>query len=65
LKYDLQSNGGVRVVKIPKALALEKNGQLLIKFNFKNPTSAAELGLADDARRLGLGIVSLELREEH
>src|SRR5208283_2052822 len=53
LRYDLQSNGGVRVVKIPKALALEKNGQLWIKFNFKNPKSPAELGLSDDARRLG------------
>jgi hypothetical protein len=65
LKYDLQTNSGVRVVKIPKALALEKNGQLLIKFNFKNPISPAELGLSADARRLGLGIVSLELREEN
>ena len=65
LKYDLQTNSGVRVVKIPKALALEKNGQLLIKFNFKNPISPAELGLSADARRLGLGIVSLELRAEN
>jgi hypothetical protein len=65
LVYDLLSNGGVRVVKIPKALALEKNGQLLIKFNFRNPISPAELGLSADARRLGLGIVSLELRAEN
>jgi hypothetical protein len=62
LKYDQQSNGGVRVVKIPKPLALEKNGQLLIKFNFKNPKSPAELGLSADTRRLGLGIVSLEIK---
>jgi hypothetical protein len=61
LKYDLQSNSGVRVVKIPKALALEKNGQLSIKFNFETPRSPAELGLSTDARRLGLGIVSLEI----
>jgi hypothetical protein len=61
LKYDLQSNSGVRVVKIPKALALEKNGQLSIKFNFETPKSPAELGLSTDARRLGLGIVSLEI----
>jgi len=65
LKYDLQTNSGVRVVKMPKALALEKNGQLLIRFNFKNPISPAELGLGTDARRLGLGIVSLELRAEN
>jgi intracellular sulfur oxidation DsrE/DsrF family protein len=67
LKYDLQSNGGVRVVKIPKAVALERNGQLLIQFNFNNPISPKELssGSSADARRLGLGIVSLELREEN
>ncbi|MDD5175816.1 MAG: DUF6311 domain-containing protein [Sterolibacterium sp.] len=64
LNYNQQHNSGVRVVKIPKVLALEKNGQLLIKFNFKNAKSPAELGLSEDARRLGLGIVSLELRPE-
>ena len=62
LKYDQQSNVGVRVVKISKALALAKNGQLLIKFNFKNPKSPAELGFSTDSRRLGLCIVSLELK---
>jgi len=62
LKYDQQSNEGLRVVKLPKPLALGKNGQLLIRFNFKNPKSPIELGLSSDARRLGLGIVSLELK---
>jgi hypothetical protein len=62
LKYDHQSNGGVRAVKIPKRLALDNNGHLLLKFNFKNPTSPADLGLSGDDRRLGLGIVSLELK---
>jgi hypothetical protein len=62
LKYDQQANGGIRTVKIPKRLALENNGHLLIKFNFKNPKSPAELGLAYDSRRLGLSIVSLELK---
>jgi hypothetical protein len=62
LKYDQQSNGGIRTVKIPKRLALENNGRLLIRFNYKDPHSPAELGLSDDARRLGLSIVSLELK---
>ena len=62
LKYDLQSKGEIRAVKIPNHLVLENNGHLLIKFNFKNPISPAELGLSDDARRLGLGIVSMELK---
>jgi hypothetical protein len=64
LKYDLQSNSGVSVIMIPKALALEKNGQLMIEFNIKNPISPAELGLSNDSRKVGLGIVSLELREK-
>ena len=62
LKYDQQSNGGARAVTIPKHLVLENNGQLLLKFSFKNPKSPAELGLSGDDRRLGLGIVSIELK---
>ena len=62
LKYDQQFNEGIRTVKIPKRLALENNGRLLIRFNYKNPGSPAELGLSDDPRRLGLSIVSLELK---
>jgi hypothetical protein len=64
LKYDLQSTNKVRAVKISKTLALEKNGELLIKFNIKNPKSPLELGLSGDSRKLGLGIVSLELKME-
>ena len=45
LKYDQKFNSGVRVVKIPKTIAMEKNGQLLINFNVKNPKSPAELGI--------------------
>ncbi len=64
-KYDQQSNNEVRVVKIAKPLAMEKNGYLLIKFNFKDPKSPAELGLSTDERHLGLNIVYLELRAEN
>lgn len=62
LKYDLQHNGGVRAVKIPRIFALENNGYILIKFKFKNPKSPLELGVSADFRRLGLGIASLELK---
>jgi hypothetical protein len=65
LKYDQQSNGGVRVVNIPVLLASEMGGKLSIKFNFKKLKSPAELGLSADGRRLGLGIVSLELKTEN
>ncbi len=63
LTYDQQSNDGMRVVKIPRSLVLEKNGQLLINFKIKNPKFAADLGfLSTDPRRLGLCIASLELK---
>jgi Family of unknown function (DUF6311) len=62
LQYDEQSNGKVHAIKIPKYLVLKSNGRLLIKFNFKNPKSPAELGLSGDTRRVGLNIVSLELK---
>lgn len=62
LKYDRQFNGGVRLVKIPKLLVSEKNGQLVIKLNFRNPKSPADLGISADTRRLGLGVVSLQLK---
>lgn len=62
LMYDQRSNGGVRTVKIPKFLASENDGRLLIYFNIKNPKSPAELGTSGDSRRLGLGIVSLEVK---
>ncbi len=61
LKYDQQSNLGGRVVKIPKSFVHEKAGQLLIKFNFKNPISPLDVGESSDARKRGLGIVSLKL----
>lgn len=62
VKYDQQSNDSARAVTIPKHLVLENNRQLLLKFSFKNPKSPAELGLSGDDRRLGLGIVSMELK---
>jgi len=60
LKYTMPSRV-VRVVKIPRELASQNDGRLLIQFEFKNPKSPAELGLSGDGRRLGLGIVSLKL----
>lgn len=62
LIFDRRLNSGVRVVKISKDLALKNKGGMLIKMSLKNPKLPAELGLSEDKRRLGLGLVSLELR---
>jgi len=63
LRYDQRSNDMVRTVKLPKRLAWEQGGLLLVKFNFKNAKSPAELSVSDDNRRMGLGFVSLEFRQ--
>lgn len=61
LKYDQKSNLGLRAVRIPRAVAAEKNGNLLIKFHFKTPISQHEVGESADQRQRGLGIRSLKL----
>lgn len=61
LKYSLEFNGGVRKITIPKALVLKDKGDLFIQFRIKNPKSPAELGLSADSRKLGIGLMTLEL----
>jgi hypothetical protein len=61
LKYDEQTKGGVRILKLPKAV-IEKDGKILIRFAFKNPKSPVELGVSEDIRQLGLGLVGIKLR---
>jgi hypothetical protein len=61
LKYDEQSKSGVRILRIPKTV-INKDGKILIRFDFKNPKSPAELGVSEDIRRLGLGLVAIQFR---
>jgi hypothetical protein len=61
LKYNSSSHV-LRIVRIPKSLALEKEGCLLIEFRFKDAKSPAELGLWGDERSLGLEIVWMQLK---
>jgi hypothetical protein len=61
LKYDEQSKSGVRILKIPKAV-INKDGKILIRFDFKNPKSPVELGVSEDIRQLGLGLVAIQFR---
>ena len=64
LKYTLSNNSGTRSIKIPREFIANKGLLVLIKFKFKNPTSPAELGLSNDSRRLGLGIISIQLKQQ-
>jgi hypothetical protein len=61
LKYDEQSKGGLRILKIPKTV-INKDGKILIRFDFKTPKSPVELGVSEDIRQLGLGLVAIQLR---
>lgn len=63
LDYVLGRDEPVRRVRIPQALAGARNGRLLLRFDFANPASPASVGLSADGRRLGLGLVGLELRD--
>ena len=61
LNYDSPSVV-TRSVTLPRSLGAENEGRLMIQFGFRNAASPAELGLSGDVRRLGLAIVSLQLR---
>ena len=60
LEYTTNSDQ-VSSLRIPKVLLSENNGKVLIHFDFKNPKSPANLGMSRDVRRVGLGLVSLQL----
>lgn len=62
LKYDLQDNYGTRVVRIEEEIVVDSAGSLRVGFNIRDPQSPADLKLSGDGRRLGLGVVAIELR---
>jgi len=63
LNYDQSNNNGVRSVVIPSSVALKRGGTLWVELLFKESVSPAELGVSADRRRLGLRLVSVELRD--
>ncbi|GEM_PF-2176794 len=62
IHYDFPSSDEIRTVPIPKAFIADRLVKL--EFGFKDAISPKELGLSQDPRRLGLGLVSLVLQEE-
>jgi hypothetical protein len=63
LDYVLGQDDPVRRIRIPQALAGSRKGRLLVRFDFVNPASPASVGMNADVRRLGLGLVGLEIRD--
>lgn len=64
LHYDVGSNTGQRVLRIPRRMFANAAGRLDLLFAFRDPASPAALRLSGDERRLGLLLVALELRPE-
>jgi hypothetical protein len=62
MNYTQDFNGAVRSFNVPKAIALEKNGRFLVQFKIKNPKAPSELGPSLDKRKLGIGIISIEIK---
>lgn len=58
----------VRVLQIPRERMPETTGGAtswhVLTFRIKSPRSPADLGLSVDARKLGIGLVSLDLQEK-
>lgn len=63
LRFEQASNQGLREVRIPRDKALSDGGRVTIRFDFEGVLSPFELGLSSDTRRLGLGLVTMELEE--
>jgi hypothetical protein len=53
-----------RQVVIPSPLVQSRDGNILIRFNFKNAISPYALSINNDIRKLGLGLVALKLTEK-
>lgn len=62
LRYDFPAHTETRTVAIPKVLVQDKRVQ--VEFGFKQPISPKAVGVNEDTRRLGLGLVALQLNEK-
>lgn len=63
LKYTLTDNAGIRTIRVPKKI-IDNNPHVIIRFDYKNSKSPAELGMSGDGRRLGLGLISIKIIKE-
>jgi len=48
---------------VPKELILKNNNRVELLIKVSNPTSPLELGISNDPRKLGFGLVSVSIRE--
>jgi hypothetical protein len=49
-------------IEIPIDATMRKDGYALVEFKLLNPASPKSLGLGDDSRELGVGLIKLEVR---
>ncbi|MBF0101693.1 MAG: hypothetical protein HQK77_12375 [Desulfobacterales bacterium] len=64
LNYTLSNNHSIRSIQIPYTLIVNEPSVVLVNFKYKNSKSPKELDLSADNRRLGLGIISIQLKQK-
>ncbi len=60
-RYPRDSQDRIRTVLIPRIAAEAKPHELELKFSFNNSTSPRALGVSDDERMLGIGLVWMKV----
>jgi hypothetical protein len=61
LHYALTDKVSVRTLKVPAAALDKQLGHLQLTFEIGSPASPKAMGVSDDPRNLGIGLVSIEL----
>ena len=64
MKFELNVASGTQSISIPKQLIKDAGAQLSILLKFKDAISPADAGASSDARKLALGIKTLEIRPD-
>ena len=62
LRYALGSADTIRRIRVPREVAIARQGRLLLRFKFNDAASPDSVGLGADHRRLGLGLVSIQVK---
>lgn len=61
LRYGMTNNLATTSIRVPAEIAGENKGRLAIRFEIIDPVSPRELGISSDNRRLGIGLIYVEL----
>ena len=63
-EYDLVNNDKTISVTVPKELILKNQGKIIFDLEIRNPNSPKNLGISEDTRNLGIGLVSFSITQD-